>query len=258
MAGETPRSASPSSGASAPPGTLEVRGLVKSFRAPGRAPAPVLDGLDLQVRRGEFVSIVGPSACGKTTLLHILAGLEAPTAGTVQVDRERLAVVFQRPLLFPWRSVLANVTFSQECRGRRRADVTPAALALLERLRLGGAAGLRPFELSQGMRQRVDLARALLVEPTVLLMDEPFASLDAATRAEMHAVLLDVWREFGFTVVFVSHDLEEVVLLSDRVVFLSEKPTRVTKVVEIGLPRPRGATPEARAEVYRLARELEG
>jgi len=217
----------------------------------------VLDGLDLDVRRGEFLSIVGPSACGKTTLLHILAGLEPATAGSVQVDAERLAVVFQRPLLFPWRNVLHNVTFSLECRGHRRDEVAPAALALLQRMRLNEAAQHRPSELSQGMRQRVDLARALLVEPTVLLMDEPFASLDAATRVEMHAVLLDVWREFGFTVVFVSHDLEEVVLLSDRVVFLSEKPTRVTKVVEIDLPRPRGATPEARAEVYRLARELE-
>jgi NitT/TauT family transport system ATP-binding protein len=228
------------------PFAVRVRGLRKRFpRSPAGSP-DVLGGVDLDVAAGEFVSLVGPSGCGKTTLLSVLAGLEAPSGGTVEIDRDGVACVFQRPLLLPWRSVLDNVTFGLECRGRRARDVRGAAAELLDRMGLGDVLALRPHELSRGMRQRVDLARALLVRPRVLLMDEPFASLDGDTRGAMHDELLAAWRAVGCAVVFVSHDLDEVVTLSDRIVFLSKGPAVVQECVRVDLPRPRSAEDRAR------------
>ncbi len=241
---------------SASPFAVRLCGVRKRF--PGTEPgAPdVLAGVDLDVRAGEFLSIVGPSGCGKSTLLAILAGLEPPTGGTLEVDREHLAVVFQRPLLLPWRDALDNATFALECRGRRARDVRSDARQLLVRMGLGEALNLLPHELSVGMRQRVDLARALLVKPRLLLLDEPFASLDPGTRASMHHELLDAWREGGFTAVLVSHDLEEVVSLSDRIVFLTDRPARVEAVVEVDLPRPRAADVGGRITLLRRVEEL--
>lgn len=164
--------------------------------------------------------------------------------------------MFQRPLLLPWRDALGNATFALECRGHRARDVRDPARRLLERMGLGEALGLLPHELSVGMRQRVDLARALLVKPRLLLLDEPFASLDPNTRTSMHHELLDAWREGGFTAVLVSHDLEEVVTLSDRIVFLSDKPARVESVVEVDLSRPRAADVAGRLALLRRVEEL--
>ncbi len=235
---------------------IRIQGLAKRYPGQGDAPLAVLDGIDLDVRPGEFLSIIGPSGCGKSTLLSILSGLEAPSEGEVDCGSDRLAQVFQRPLLLPWRDVLDNVTFSLECRGEKARDLRADATALLTTMGLQDFLHFKPHELSVGMRQRVDLARALLLRPRVLLMDEPFASLDARTHAAMQAELLLSWQEQGFTVVFVSHDLEELVFLSDRIVFLSEKPTRVARIVEVDLPRPRAADAEGRVAVLRLAEEL--
>ena len=238
---------------------LRLTGLSKTYRDAGSGgELVVLDGLDLEVRDGEFLSIIGPSGCGKTTLLHIINGLERPTAGSVDVDRGAMATVFQRPLLLPWRTVLGNTCYSMECRGHRAAQVRPEAVRLLERVGLGDFLHFYPHEISLGMQQRVDLARALLVEPRILLMDEPFASLDVDTRRGLQDDLLALHAERRFTVVFVSHHLDEVVYLSERVAFLSAKPTRVREVTEISLPRPRNQGLEARVAFVEQVEALTG
>ncbi|MBM4394545.1 MAG: ABC transporter ATP-binding protein [Deltaproteobacteria bacterium] len=242
------------SGAAAP--AVRVRALRKRFAVSAGGDLAVLDGIDLDARRCEFVSVIGPSGCGKTTLLQVIAGLQAEDSGTVEVDRDHVALVFQRPILLPWRTVLRNVTFGLECRGRRAREVRDEAMDLLGKMGLADFARFMPHELSRGMAQRVDLARALLLRPRVLLMDEPFASLDVETREAMHRELLLRWEEQGLTVVFVSHTVEEVAALSDRVVFLTAKPARVAREVEVGLPRPRGADAEARVALVRRAEEL--
>ena len=236
---------------------VRVRGLRKRFGTHRSQGPAVLDGIDLDVTEGEFVSVIGPSGCGKSTLLSILAGLESANAGAIEVDRERLAFVFQRPLLLPWRTVLGNATFALECSGRRGRDVRDEARRLLERAGLGDVVGYKPHELSVGMRQRVDLVRALLVNPTLLLMDEPFASLDKESRESLHVELEHASQETGVTVLLVSHDLEEVATLSDRIVVLSDKPTRVRCVVEVGLPRPRATDMEGRLAQLRRPEQIE-
>lgn len=236
---------------------IHIQGLSKRFAGAEGSELNVLDGIDLDIREGEFLSIIGPSGCGKTTLLNILCGLEPPSSGQVEMDRDRLAHVFQRPLLLPWRNVLDNVTFSMECGGHRAREVRADALSILEMMGLQDFLLFKPHELSLGMQQRVDLARALLVRPRILLMDEPFASLDVGTHKAMQNELVLRWKEQGFTVVFVSHDLEEVVFLSDRVVFLTEKPVRIRKIVDINLPRPRATDMEGKVELIRLVEEFD-
>jgi len=231
---------------------MRLKGLSKRFPDAAGGELNVLDGIDLDVREGEFLSIIGPSGCGKSTLLHILCGLDSATEGAMEVDEDRLAFVFQRPLLLPWRDVLDNVTFAMECRGHKRKAVREDAREVLNKMGLADYLHFKPHDLSRGMCQRVDLARALLLQPKILLMDEPFASLDVETRTAMHRELLLRWKEQGFTVVFVSHALEEVVFLSDRVVFLSDKPSRINKIVDIDLPRPRAVDAEGKVALVRM------
>jgi NitT/TauT family transport system ATP-binding protein len=235
---------------------LRGRGIRKGFPMRRGGALPVLDGIDLDVRAGEFLSVIGPSGCGKTTLLRILAGLETADGGRVAVEPDAASMVFQRPVLLPWRSVLRNVTFGLECRGLRAREVRDEAMDLLRRMGLADFARFLPHELSRGMAQRVDLARALLGRPRLLLMDEPFASLDIDQREAMHRELLLRWREQGLTVIFVSHSLDEVVRLSDRVVFLSDRPARVVHEEPIDLLRPRGVGAEGRVAIVRRAEEL--
>jgi NitT/TauT family transport system ATP-binding protein len=238
---------------------LHVEGLRKVFGSPGTGEDfVVLDGVDLDVYEGELLSIIGPSGCGKTTLLHIVNGLEEATSGTVQVERESMATVFQRPLLLPWRTVLQNACFAMECRGHRAASVRHEAVEILERVGLGDFTDFYPHEISRGMRQRVDLARALLVKPRVLLMDEPYASLDVDTRRAMQDDLLALREEYRLTVLFVSHQLDEVVTLADRVVFLSAKPTRVRHETRIDLPRPRNRGLEGKIAFVKQVEALTG
>ncbi|WP_243767056.1 ABC transporter ATP-binding protein [Streptomyces sp. GC420] len=213
---------------------VRLRGATKSFGA-----ALVLDRIDLDVRPGEFVCLLGASGCGKSTLLNLVAGLEAPTAGTVSVRAPRPAFMFQDHALFPWLTAGGNVELALELAGLPKARRRPEAERLLEVVRLGGAYGKRVHELSGGMRQRVALARALAQGSEVLLMDEPFAALDAITRDLLHEVLADIWERRGPAVLFVTHNVREAVRLGQRVLLLSSRPGRIAREWRVDLPRPR-------------------
>jgi NitT/TauT family transport system ATP-binding protein len=222
---------------------IEVRGLSKTFGA-----VEALRSIDLTIRGGEFVSIIGPSGCGKTTLLKIIAGLLPTTAGEVRIDGRPVsgpgperALVFQDFALMPWASALRNVEFGLRLRGVARADRQQVAREMLAKVGLAGFEHAYPQQLSGGMQQRVGLARALAVRPRILLMDEPFASIDEQTRRLFQDDVLRLWSEDRKTVVFVTHSMEEAIYLSDRVVVLSPRPGRLHQVMEIGLPRPRDA-----------------
>jgi NitT/TauT family transport system ATP-binding protein len=216
------------------------------FNGAGGASSLALDAVSFAIRDGEFVSIVGPSGCGKTTLLNMAGGLLRPTDGTFKVSGVEVAgpgsdraMVFQDASLLPWRTVVDNVLFGAECQGRDRRSVLEPAQELIKLVGLSGFERHYPHQLSGGMKQRVNLARALLVEPEVLLMDEPFASLDGQTREVMQAELLRIWADARGTVMFVTHQIDEAVFLSDRVIVMSNRPGRVLEDVLVDVPRPR-------------------
>jgi NitT/TauT family transport system ATP-binding protein len=224
---------------------LEVAGLRKEYAAGNLA----IERLDLSVTSGELVTIVGPSGCGKTTLLRTLSGLVEPTAGDVKVHGKSIrgepptdvAVVFQdysRSLL-PWLTVRHNVELPLRYRGLAKRERAAAATEALASVGLVGAADRHPWQLSGGMQQRVCIARALACRPALLLMDEPFASVDAHTRIDLEDLLLRVWQDSGISVVFITHDIDESIYLGDRVVVLNPSPTSVRLVVDTALPRPR-------------------
>ena len=223
------------------PSRLILDGLVKAY-----GDLPVLDGVSLAVAPGEFVAVVGPSGCGKSTLFDVVAGLEPPDAGRVLVDgaeatgrTDAFAYMPQQDLLFPWRSVLDNTTLGLEVAGVRRRAARERARPLFAEFGLDGFEGARPDELSGGMRQRAALLRTVVQERPVLLLDEPFGALDALTRTEMQLWLSRMHTRFAWTVVLVTHDVREAVLLADRVVVLAPRPTSVRRVVPVDLPRPR-------------------
>lgn len=223
-----------------------------------------LRGIDLDVDVGEFVAIVGRSGCGKSTLLRLVAGLLPPTTGVVTVDgapvskpRRDLAMVFQKPALLPWRTVLDNVLLPVELFGLRRRDYRDRARDLLEMVGLQGFYRRHPYELSGGMQQRVALCRSLLTEPRAMLMDEPFSSLDALTREELAVELQRIHMEHATTILFVTHSIDEAVLLADRVVVLTPRPGQVRKVLDVEIPRPRTLGRTAHLEdVARISAEL--
>jgi len=223
-----------------------------------------LRGLNLDIRDGEFMAVVGRSGCGKSTLLRILAGLLPPTHGRVVIGgdvvtrpRRDVSMMFQRPALLPWRSVLDNVLLPVEIFGwKRRAHLT-RAMHLLEMVGLEGFAKRRPHELSGGMQQRVALCRSLISQPRLMLMDEPFSALDALTREELAGELQRVHMEHAATIVFVTHSIDEAVLLADRVAVLSSRPGQLRRVIDIGIPRPRTLGRNAHQEqVARCSAEL--
>lgn len=214
--------------------TLAVRDLRLSFGG-----LQVLDGLSLEAGAGEFVGVTGPSGCGKTTFLQVLAGLQAAERGEVRVAREELAFVFQRPMLLPWRTVLDNAAFGLECRGVPEEEARARAGKMLDAVGLSGFASYFPRQLSEGMKQRLNLARALAVRPRVVLLDEPFSALDSGARRELQDLLLEFWAKERFTAVFVSHWIEELSYLCDRIVHLSERPARVLRETEVAAARPR-------------------
>jgi NitT/TauT family transport system ATP-binding protein len=224
---------------------LEAQNIWKLFSRRGEA-VEALHDVSIQVGAGEFVSIVGASGCGKTTLLRIVDGLVAPTRGAIRVNGQPVSgpgpdrgFVFQQDALFPWRTVIDNVVFGLEVQGRARRETRERANAFLQLVGLTGFEHLFPHELSGGMRQRANLARALTIDPDVLLMDEPFASLDAQTREIMQSELLRIWRSNRKTVLFVTHQIDEAVYLSDRVVVMTSRPGRVKAILEVDIPRPR-------------------
>ena len=231
---------------------LRVRGVRKQFGPSIRA----LDGIDLDVREGEFVCLLGPSGCGKSTLLNILAGFVAPDAGTVEAFGKPIngpgpdrAMVFQEYALFPWMTVAENIAFGLQIKGEPRQKISATVDALLDKLSLRGFGDRFPKDLSGGMRQRVAIARALAVDSPVLLMDEPFGALDALTRRSMQEELLRLWADYRKTVVFVTHGIDESVMLADRVVVMTYRPGTVKRIVEVSLPRPREAASPAFANL---------
>lgn len=227
--------------------TLEVTGLSKTYGS-GEKAVHAIGELTFSVEPGEFVCIVGPSGCGKTTLLKCLSGLLQPTAGSARLEgklidgpADSLALVFQEysRSLLPWMTVEANVTLPLRAKGLGKAERARLAMEALVAVSLEDFTKAYPWQLSGGMQQRVAIARALAYQPQMLLMDEPFASVDAQTRADLEDLVLNVHAEFGITVVFVTHDIDESVYLSDRIIVLSQRPTYVREVVEVSLPRPR-------------------
>lgn len=224
---------------------IEVKWISKVFVTPEKT-VQALEKINLLVPKGTFTSIIGPSGCGKTTLLNIIAGLEEPTEGQVTINGRRpgeltrkIGFVFQDPNLFPWRTVLQNVTLPLEVMGINTLEFRERALALLKDVGLEGFESTYPRTLSGGMRQRVAISRALVYDPEILLMDEPFGALDAITREEMNYLLLDIWQQRRKTVVFVTHSIQEAVFLSDVVMVMSPRPGRIVGDLEVGLPRPR-------------------
>jgi NitT/TauT family transport system ATP-binding protein len=224
---------------------LELRGISMLYTRRGRR-FEALRNVSLRVDPGQFISIVGASGCGKTTLLRIVDGLVAPTRGEVRVDGRAVTTpgpdrgfVFQQDALFPWRTVLNNVIFGLEVQGKSKREARERADGLIRLVGLAGFEQHFPHELSGGMRQRANLARALTIDPDILLMDEPFAALDAQTREIMQAELLRIWRSNRKTVLFVTHQIDEAVYLADRVVVMTSRPGQIKAVLEVDIPRPR-------------------
>jgi NitT/TauT family transport system ATP-binding protein len=224
-----------------------------------------LDGVNLQVMDGEFVAIVGPSGCGKTTFLSVVDGLIAATGGRVLVDGEVVtrpgpdrAVVFQDASLLPWRTVLGNVRYGLECLGVGARDAEPRAEKLIALVGLSGFEHHYPHELSGGMQQRVNLARALVVDPKILLMDEPFASLDAQTRELMQEELTRIWTKARKTVLFITHQIDEAIYLADRVVVFSGRPGKVKDSIMIDIERPRPIGVKRQARFHALEDRIWG
>jgi NitT/TauT family transport system ATP-binding protein len=241
---------------------IEIRGVHKEF-AKGERRVVALQDIDLTVAEREFVAILGPSGCGKSTLLNMVAGFDQPTRGSVKVAGEEIVapapsrgVVFQEPALFPWLTVMDNIVFGPKTLGQPAADYRARAAQIIEQIGLSGFEASYPAELSGGMRQRVGIGRVLIMEPKVLLMDEPFGSLDAQTRTVMQELLLSLWERHQQTVLFVTHDIEEAVLLADRVCVMTSRPGRIKKSIEVRMPRPRSIESTTSPEFNALRREV--
>lgn len=228
---------------------VRIEELVVAYPRP-EGELRVLDGVTLAVHEHEIFGLIGASGCGKTTLLGALMGLVRSKSGSIDVRVKRLAMVFQKPQLLPWRTVLDNAAYGLECRGMTLVEARDRARPLLERMKLGAHLADHPHRLSEGMKQRVNLARALLVEPELLLMDEPYQALDPTARRALMDELLEDRAARPFTVIFASHSLDEVAYLSDRVAALTEKPTRVKEIAPVELARPRGVGTEGALALF--------
>ncbi|MBZ5747245.1 MULTISPECIES: ABC transporter ATP-binding protein [Clostridium] len=225
----------------------------------GGEPVTALKDINLDIKQGEFISLLGPSGCGKTTLLRIIADLLQPTEGRITVRGEtprdirlkkKYGIVFQNPVLYDWRTVRRNICMPMELMGLKKQERTQMVTKMLDLVGLQEFGKRYPYELSGGMQQRVGIARALAIDPEILLMDEPFSALDEFTREKLHVDLLDIWTQTKKTVVFVTHNISEAVFLSDKVVVLSPHPGRVSAVINIDIPRPRNMESKQSSEFY--------
>src|SRR3989440_920230 len=244
------------------PPKLIVQDVTKTFHT-GWHYLETLASIDLTVAGGEFVSVIGPSGCGKSTLFNIIAGVEEPGSGVIAIDGEtdgsrtgKSGYMPQQPLLLPWRTVEENVMLGLDVRHVPRKEAQQEAHELLKRFGLSEFAQNYPATLSGGMRQRVALLRTVLFNSTFLLLDEPFGALDALTRLSLQMWLLELWQAFHASVLFITHDVREAILLSDRIYVLSSRPARVVRVVEVDLPRPRRSEHLALEQAVRLEQEL--
>jgi NitT/TauT family transport system ATP-binding protein len=242
---------------------ISLNRVTRIFNSRDGDQVTALQDVSLEIGRNEFITLVGPSGCGKSTLLRIVAGLILPTAGRASIGgaeitepRSETGIVFQAPTLLPWASVLDNVLFPLRMMHRIDSTSTDKAMALLKLVGLAGFEGKSPRELSGGMQQRVAICRALVHDPDILLMDEPFGALDALTREEMTMELLRIWSERPKTVLFVTHSITEAVVLADRVVVMSPRPGRIQEIIEIGLPRPRSFESEATPEFHEASQHI--
>lgn len=229
---------------------IKIKDLCISFPdKEGGAPITALQNINLEIKQGEFISLLGPSGCGKTTLLRTIADLQQPTSGSISVRgqtpreirlQKKYGIVFQNPVLYDWRTVRRNVCMPMEMMGIPKKERTARVTKMLELVGLMEFGKKYPHQLSGGMQQRVGIARALAIKPEILLMDEPFSALDEFTKEKLHEDLLRIWKKTNKTILFVTHNIQEAVFLSDRVVVLSPHPGRVSAVVDINLERPRG------------------
>ena len=244
------------------PVVMEIENLGRQF-AGEHGPVTALRDISLKIHRREFVCVIGPSGCGKSTLIRIIAGLDDPTSGRMLVDGKETSgpcpergMVFQGYTLFPWLTVKKNVMFGLEMAGKASSQAEGEARQWIDLVGLTKFADTYPHQLSGGMKQRVAIARALAPNPRVLLMDEPFGALDAQTRAQMQSHLLEIWRNVDVTILFITHDLDEAILLADRIIVLKANPGEVQEVIEVNVPRPRSLdqlqSPEFQATRRRL------
>jgi NitT/TauT family transport system ATP-binding protein len=242
---------------------LSLTGISKSYDPRAGARVTALSDVTLEVRRNEFVTLVGPSGCGKSTLLKLIGGIEPPSAGNIVFDGRRLGepshragLVFQRPILLPWRNVLGNILFPIEMLGWPTRNFRDEAVRLIELVGLKGFERSLPHELSGGMQQRVAICRALIYDPQLLLMDEPFGALDAMTREELSIELLRIWSERRKTIVFVTHSISEAVLLADRVIVMTSRPGRIVEDLKVDIARPRNLDTEGTPQFNALVRTV--
>jgi NitT/TauT family transport system ATP-binding protein len=243
---------------------VQVSGVGKRFDVGGRSTV-ALENIDLAIRPGEFISLIGPSGCGKSTLLRLIGDLTQPTSGRVEVNgkpaqRARVdrdyGMVFQAPVLFDWRTIETNVQLPLEILRVSSGERQRRAREMLDLVELSDFAGHHPWQLSGGMQQRAAIARALVIEPKLLLMDEPFGALDEMTRERMNVELLRIWERTGTTIVFVTHSIPEAVFLSSRVIVMSARPGRITHEIEVDLPRPRNDTTREMERYFALVTEV--
>jgi NitT/TauT family transport system ATP-binding protein len=258
MAGTLTKDPAQATVKAAPGYAARIEHVSKSFAGPGGRQL-VLDDISIDVAPGEFVTLLGASGCGKSTLLNLVAGLDAPSAGSIETPGGRPALMFQEHALFPWLTAGKNIELALRLRKVPKAERREEAERLLELVRLSGSYDKRVHELSGGMRQRVALARALAQDSQLLLMDEPFAALDAITRDVLHEELTRIWRETRISVLFVTHNVREAVRLAERVVLLSSRPGRVAREWTVGIPQPRRIEDSAVAELsIEITEELRG
>ncbi len=219
---------------------LSIEGIHKSFNTKNKGKLKVLDNINLDIEQGDFVSIVGPSGCGKSTLLYLIAGLEKSDTGSITVSGKKVknpgpdrVVVFQEDGLFPWLTVLDNVTYGLKLKGLSKKEIKEKAIDVLKMVHLSNYIDSYPHQLSGGMKQRVSIARALVMEPDILLMDEPFSALDEQTRMVLHKELLEIWRKTKVTIFFVTHNIREAVQLSEKVVVFATRPGRIKEIIPV-------------------------